>query len=72
VRSRQFGWLVLTTGNKSEMATVTPLFTATWRGLRRDKDVPKTLVTKITKYRNAKAGFNLIPSPIIDKPPSAN
>jgi NAD+ synthase (glutamine-hydrolysing) len=35
------------------------------------KDVPKTLVYKITKYRNAKAGFNLIPSPIIDKPPSA-
>jgi NAD+ synthase (glutamine-hydrolysing) len=35
------------------------------------KDVPKTLVYKITKYRNAKAGFNLIPAAIIDKPPSA-
>ena len=35
------------------------------------KDVPKTLVYKITKYRNAQAGFDLIPAAIIDKPPSA-
>ena len=70
--SNKFGWLVLTTGNKSEMATgYTTLYGDMAGGFAVIKDVPKTLVYKITKYRNAKAGFNLIPSPIIDKPPSA-
>jgi NAD+ synthase (glutamine-hydrolysing) len=70
--SNKFGWLVLTTGNKSEMATgYTTLYGDMAGGFAVIKDVPKTLVYKITKYRNAKAGFNLIPAAIIDKPPSA-
>jgi NAD+ synthase (glutamine-hydrolysing) len=35
------------------------------------KDVLKTLVYELAKYRNAQAGYDLIPTPIIDKPPSA-
>ena len=42
--SNKFGSIVLTTGNKSEMAVGYATSTATWRGLRRMKDVPKTLV----------------------------
>ena len=70
--SNKFGWLVLTTGNKSEMATgYTTLYGDMAGGFAVIKDVPKTLVYKITKYRNAQAGFDLIPAAIIDKPPSA-
>jgi NAD+ synthase (glutamine-hydrolysing) len=35
------------------------------------RDVPKTLVFRLCRYRNAKAGFDLIPSSVLDKPPSA-
>ena len=70
--SNKFGWLVLTTGNKSEMATgYTTLYGDMAGGFAVIKDVPKTLVYKITRYRNAQAGFDLIPAAIIDKPPSA-
>ena len=70
--SNKFGWLVLTTGNKSEMATgYTTLYGDMAGGFAVIKDVPKTLVYKLTKYRNALAGYDLIPAPIIDKPPSA-
>ena len=70
--SNKFGWLVLTTGNKSEMATgYTTLYGDMAGGFAVIKDVPKTLVYKITKYRNALAGFDLIPAAIIEKPPSA-
>jgi NAD+ synthase (glutamine-hydrolysing) len=70
--SNKFGWLVLTTGNKSEMATgYTTLYGDMAGGFAVIKDVPKTLVYKLTKYRNAQAGYDLIPAPIIDKPPSA-
>jgi NAD+ synthase (glutamine-hydrolysing) len=70
--SNKFGWLVLTTGNKSEMATgYTTLYGDMAGGFAVIKDVPKTLVYKITKYRNSLAGFDLIPAAIIEKPPSA-
>ena len=70
--SNKFGWLVLTTGNKSEMATgYTTLYGDMAGGFAVIKDVPKTLVYKLTKYRNTLAGYDLIPAPIIDKPPSA-
>jgi NAD+ synthase (glutamine-hydrolysing) len=70
--SNKFGWLVLTTGNKSEMATgYTTLYGDMAGGFAVIKDVPKTLVYKLVKYRNEQAGYNLIPAPIIDKPPSA-
>ena len=70
--SNKFGWLVLTTGNKSEMATgYTTLYGDMAGGFAVIKDVPKTLVYKLTKYRNAQAGYDMIPAPIIEKPPSA-
>lgn len=70
--SNKFGWLVLTTGNKSEMATgYTTLYGDMAGGFAVIKDVPKALVYKLAKYRNAQAGYSLIPAVIIDKPPSA-
>ena len=70
--SNKFGWLVLTTGNKSEMATgYTTLYGDMAGGFAVIKDVPKTLVYKLVKYRNEQAGYDLIPAPIINKPPSA-
>jgi len=70
--SNKFGWLVLATGNKSEMATgYTTLYGDMAGGFAVIKDVPKTLVYKLVKYRNEQAGYDLIPAPIINKPPSA-
>jgi len=70
--SNKFGWLVLTTGNKSETATgYTTLYGDMAGGFAVIKDVPKTLVYELTRYRNSLAGLELIPSTIIDKQPSA-
>ena len=70
--SNKFGWLVLTTGNKSEMATgYTTLYGDMAGGFAVIKDVPKTMVYELARYRNSLAGYELIPSCIIDKPPSA-
>ena len=70
--SNKFGWLVLTTGNKSEMATgYTTLYGDMAGGFAVIKDVPKTIVFELAKYRNSLADNELIPSSVIDKPPSA-
>ncbi len=70
--SNKFGWLVLTTGNKSEMATgYATLYGDMAGGFAVIKDVPKTLVYKLSGYRNSLADGELIPSSIIDKAPSA-
>jgi NAD+ synthase (glutamine-hydrolysing) len=70
--SNKFGWLVLPTGNKSEMATgYATLYGDMAGGFAILKDVPKTLVYQLVAYRNQKAGFDLIPQAVIDKPPSA-
>jgi len=70
--SNKFGWLVLTTGNKSEMATgYTTLYGDMAGGFAVIKDVPKTRVYELARYRNSLAGYELIPSCIINKPPSA-
>ena len=70
--SNKFGWLVLTTGNKSEMATgYTTLYGDMAGGFAVIKDVPKTMVYKIAVYRNEIAGYAVIPEPIFIKPPSA-
>jgi len=70
--SNKFGWLVLTTGNKSEMATgYTTLFGDMAGGFAVIKDVYKTMVYKLARYRNSVAGLELIPHTIIDKVPSA-
>ncbi|MCL0058068.1 NAD(+) synthase, partial [Dehalococcoidales bacterium] len=70
--SNKFGWLVLTTGNKSEMATgYTTLYGDMAGGFAVIKDVPKTMVYELARYRNSLAGSELIPSSILDKQPSA-
>jgi NAD+ synthase (glutamine-hydrolysing) len=70
--SNKFGWLVLTTGNKSEMATgYTTLYGDMAGGFAVIKDVPKTVVYELARYRNYRADRELIPSSVIDKPPSA-
>lgn len=70
--SNKFGWLVLTTGNKSELATgYCTLYGDMAGGYAVIKDVPKTLVYALSRMVNARAGRELIPQCVIDKPPSA-
>jgi NAD+ synthase (glutamine-hydrolysing) len=71
--SNKFGWLVLTTGNKSEMATgYATLYGDMAGGFAVLKDVPKTLVYALCEWRNAQSpSAPPIPRSIIEKPPSA-
>ncbi|MFA5450928.1 MAG: NAD+ synthase [Dehalococcoidales bacterium] len=70
--SNKFGWLVLTTGNKSEMATgYTTLYGDMAGGFAVIKDVPKTLVYKLGLYRNRGNGAKPIPERVMAKAPSA-
>ncbi len=66
------GWIVLTTGNKSELATgYSTLYGDSAGGFAVIKDVPKTLVYALCRYRNARAGTELIPESVLTKAPSA-
>jgi NAD+ synthase (glutamine-hydrolysing) len=66
------GWLVLTTGNKSEMAVgYSTLYGDTAGGFAVIKDVPKLLVYELCRDRNARAGRPLVPEDVLTKPPSA-
>lgn len=68
--SNKNGWLVLTTGNKSEFATgYCTLYGDMAGGLAVIKDVPKTLVFDLCRWRNTKGVA--IPPSTIDRPPSA-
>ncbi len=70
--SNKFGWLVLTTGNKSEMATgYATLYGDMAGGYAVIKDVPKTLVYRLARYRNTWRDGSVIPESVIGKPPSA-
>ena len=70
--SNQHGWLVLTTGNKSETATgYSTLYGDTAGGFAPIQDVPKTRVFALARWLNERAGRELIPSSIIERPPSA-
>ncbi len=70
--SNKFGWLVLTTGNKSELATgYCTLYGDMAGGYAVVKDVPKTLVYELSKHWNRAAGREIIPRSVITKPPSA-
>ena len=70
--SNKFDWLVLTTGNKSEMATgYSTLYGDMAGGFAVIKDVPKMLVYALCEDRNARAGRPLIPVAVLEKPPSA-
>ena len=70
--SNQHGWLVLTTGNKSEVAVgYSTLYGDSCGGFAPIKDVPKLLVFALCRHLNAIAGRELIPLSIIERPPSA-
>lgn len=70
--SNKFGWLVLTTGNKSEASCgYCTLYGDTAGGFAVIKDVPKTLVYELAEYRNSAAAKEIIPQPVIEKEPSA-
>jgi NAD+ synthase (glutamine-hydrolysing) len=66
------GWLVLTTGNKSELAVgYSTLYGDTAGGFAVIKDVPKLLVYDLCRLRNERAGTEIIPEAVLTKPPSA-
>ncbi|MES3628686.1 MAG: NAD+ synthase [Longimonas sp.] len=70
--SNKFGHLLLSTGNKSEMAVgYVTLYGDTNGGVAVLSDVLKTRVYELAEYINTKAGTDRIPQNTIDKPPSA-
>jgi len=70
--SNKFGWLVLATGNKSEISVgYCTLYGDMVGGFSVIKDVYKTMVYDLAKYRNSLAEFDIIPESIILKAPSA-
>jgi NAD+ synthase (glutamine-hydrolysing) len=70
--SNKFGWLVLTTGNKSEMAVgYSTLYGDTAGGFAVIKDVFKLQVYELARFVNARAGRDVIPEAVLTKPPSA-
>jgi NAD+ synthase (glutamine-hydrolysing) len=70
--SNKFGWLVLTTGNKSEMSTgYATLYGDMAGGFAVIKDVPKTLVYDICRCINRLEGRTVIPKRVLVKAPTA-
>jgi NAD+ synthase (glutamine-hydrolysing) len=70
--SNRHGWLVLTTGNKSEMSVgYATLYGDMAGGFAVIKDVPKELVYELVRRRNERAGRELVPASVIERPPSA-
>ena len=70
--SNKFGWLVLTTGNKSEMSVgYATLYGDMAGGFAVLKDVFKGSVYRLVRWRNEQAGRELVPSSVLDRPPSA-
>jgi NAD+ synthase (glutamine-hydrolysing) len=70
--SNKFGWLVIATGNKSELSVgYSTLYGDLAGGFALIKDVYKTDVFRLTRWLNERAGRELIPSSIIERAPSA-
>jgi NAD+ synthase (glutamine-hydrolysing) len=70
--SNKYGWLVLTTGNKSETAVgYSTLYGDTAGGFAIIKDVPKTVVYELSAHVNEAAGKEIIPNSVIVRPPTA-
>jgi NAD+ synthase (glutamine-hydrolysing) len=70
--SNRHGWLVLTTGNKSEMSVgYATLYGDMAGGFAVIKDVPKGLVYELVERRNERGGRELVPASVIERPPSA-
>jgi NAD+ synthase (glutamine-hydrolysing) len=70
--SNKFGWLVLTTGNKSEMSVgYATLYGDMAGGFAVLKDVYKGWVYRLVRWRNEQADGELVPASVLDRPPSA-
>jgi len=70
--SNKFGWMVLTTGNKSEMAVgYFTIYGDSAGGYAIIKDVFKTRVFALCRHINARAGREIVPESVLVKPPSA-
>jgi NAD+ synthase (glutamine-hydrolysing) len=70
--SNKFGWLVLTTGNKSELSVgYATLYGDMAGGFAVIKDVFKLLVYRLVRWRNESEGGDLIPASVLERPPSA-
>ncbi|HEX5713375.1 MAG TPA: NAD+ synthase [Solirubrobacterales bacterium] len=70
--SNRHGWLVLTTGNKSEMSVgYATLYGDMAGGFAVIKDVPKGLVYELTRRRNERAARELVPASVLERAPSA-
>src|SRR5690348_4182535 len=70
--SNKFGWLVIATGNKSELSVgYSTLYGDLAGGFALIKDVYKTDVFRLARWLNERAGHELIPQSIIDRAPSA-
>ncbi len=70
--SNKFGWMLVATGNKSELSVgYATLYGDMAGGFALLKDVYKTDVFRLARYLNERAGKELIPQSIIDRPPSA-
>jgi NAD+ synthase (glutamine-hydrolysing) len=70
--SNKFGWLVLTTGNKSELSVgYATLYGDMAGGFAVIKDIFKLLVYRLVNWRNEQEGRELVPASVIERPPSA-
>ncbi|HOX85943.1 MAG TPA: NAD+ synthase [bacterium] len=70
--SNKFSWLIMATGNKSETSVgYSTLYGDMVGALMPLKDVFKTMVYRLCRYRNRIAGYDLIPEATLNKPPSA-
>jgi NAD+ synthase (glutamine-hydrolysing) len=70
--SNKFGWLVLTTGNKSELSVgYATLYGDMAGGFAVLKDVFKGTVYRLVEWRNTQANRELVPHSVIERPPSA-
>jgi NAD+ synthase (glutamine-hydrolysing) len=70
--SNRHGWLVLTTGNKSEMSVgYATLYGDMAGGFAVIKDVPKTLVYRLVRHRNGLAESDIVPESVLERAPSA-
>lgn len=70
--SNKFGYLVLSTGNKSEMSVgYGTLYGDMAGGFAVIKDIPKMLIYRLAKFYNREKGHDVIPTSVIKKPPSA-
>ena len=70
--SNKFGWLVIATGNKSEMSVgYATLYGDMAGGFAVLRDVYKTQVYRLVRWRNEEAGRELVPGSVLERPPSA-